>query len=117
MAKKLEERKKNLGGRPPKEIDENLVYELARTMLTNETIGHILDCCPDVLERRFSGALREGRADRKKSLIQSMWYNALEVKDVKMQIWLSKQHLGYKDVQPEEATQVHFNVHVNEVPR
>jgi hypothetical protein len=33
-----------------------------------------------------------------------------------MMIWLSKQHLGYKDAQPEEASLVIFNVQINEVP-
>lgn len=122
MAKKAVEKKKFGGkqegaGRPLKEIDEVMLAKLARTLLPVSTISDILCCSPDVLERRFSGILQEGRANRKYSLVEAMWDKALNEKDTKMQIWLSKQHLGYKDIQPEEATQVHFNVYTNEVPR
>lgn len=117
MAKKAEEKPKNLGGRPLKDIDPKIVYELARTMLPVTSIAIILGCSVDTLDARFSGLLQEGRENRRKSLVEAMWHKAIVEKDTKMQIWLSKQHLGYKDTQPEEATQVHFNVYTNEVPR
>lgn len=104
-------------GRPRKELDEALVYRLAQTMLSQKSIAIILECSDDLLQDRYSGLLQRGRENRKQSLVEAMWQKALEDKDVKMQIWLSKQHLGYKDVMPEEATQVNFNVYTNEVPK
>ena len=104
-------------GRPKKDIDENMVYKLAQTMLSEKSIGIILGCSEDTLQRRFCGVLQRGRENRRFSLVEAMWYKALEEKDCKMQIWLSKQHLGYKDVQPEDATQISFNVYTNEIPK
>lgn len=104
-------------GRPRKELDEPMVYRLAQTMLSQKSIAIILECSEDLLQDRYSGLLQRGRENRKQSLVEAMWQKALEDKDVKMQIWLSKQHLGYKDVMPEEATQVNFNVYTNEVPK
>lgn len=122
MVKKIVPKKKFGGrqegsGRPLKELDKNLVYKLAQTMLSQKSIAIILDCSEDLLQDRYSGLLQRGRENRKQSLVEAMWQKALEDKDVKMQIWLSKQHLGYRDVMPEEATQVNFNVYANEVPK
>lgn len=122
MAKKIVPKKKFGGpqegsGRPRKELDEALVYRLAQTMLSQKSIAIILECSDDLLQDRYSGLLQRGRENRKQSLVEAMWQKALEDRDVKMQIWLSKQHLGYKDVMPEEATQVNFNVYTNEVPK
>lgn len=111
------EKKKNKGGQPKKEIDEDEVFRLAQTMLPVESIAQYLGCCRDTLYARFSDTLQKAREGRKQSLSMVMWEKALIEKDTKMMIWLSKQHLGYKDSQPEEATQVHFNVYMNEVPK
>ncbi len=105
------------GGRPKKDLDPELVYKLAESMLPIESIATILDCHKDTLYARFSDVLQKAREGRRKALSMAMWEKALVEKDTKMQIWLSKQHLGYKDVQPEEASQIHFNVYTNEVPR
>ena len=123
MTKKLPVVKKKFGGpqegsgRPLKEVSEAMVYKLAQTMLSEKSIGIILECSEDTLQRRFSGALHRGRENRKQSLVEAMWQKALDEKDCKMMIWLSKQHLGYKDTMPEEATQISFNVYTNEVPK
>lgn len=108
---------KNKGGAPKKELDSEMIYKLAQTLLPVESIATILGCHRDTLYARFSDVLQKGRENRKHSLVQAMWYKALEDKDTKMQIWLSKQHLGYKETQPEEATHVTFNVLINEVPK
>lgn len=102
-------------GRPKKDIDEEIVYKLAQTMLPVESIATILGCHVDTIYARFSDVLRKGREDRKDSLSQAMWRKALEG-DTKMMIWLSKQHLGYKESWPEQATQVNYNVTIKEMP-
>jgi hypothetical protein len=114
----MEEVKKNKGGRPPKDIDEKLLYRLSQTLLTNESIATILECSPDTLERRFCGLMRKAREDRKATLSEAMWDKALVEKNTVMQIWLSKQHLGHRDKQPDEIdTNVVYNVNVKEIPK
>ncbi len=122
MTKKIVPVKKKWGGpqegsgRPRKELDEVLLYKLAQTMLSQKSIGIILGCSDDLLQDRYSGILQKGREHRKQSLVEAMWQSALEDRDVKMMIWLSKQHLGYKDTIPDHAAHIHFNVHIDEVP-
>ena len=104
---------KNKGGRPKKPIDEQTLYELAETMLPMESIAQLLDCHVDTLYARYSDTIKKAREGRKQCLSMRMWEKALIDKDRVMMIWLSKQHLGYRDVLSEDATQVNFNVQVN----
>lgn len=104
-------------GRPVTEIDKDMLFKLAETMLPIESIAVLCGCSKETLYANFSDVLQKAREGRKKSLSMCMWEKGLIEKDTKMLIWLSKQHLGYKDVLPEEATQVHFNVYTNEVPK
>lgn len=101
------------GGRPLSEIDEETVFKLAETMLPVESIATLLGCNRDTLYDRFSDTLQKGREGRKKSLSTAMWEKALIAKDTTMMIWLSKQHLGYKDSLSEDATQIQFNIQIN----
>lgn len=102
-------------GRPLKEITEEQVHRLALIHCTIPEIAAVLDCAESTIKDRFSAVLHKGHRDGQMSMKRKMHEVAM-AGDVKMLIWLSKQRLGYKDVQPEEATQIHFNVHVNEVP-
>jgi hypothetical protein len=104
-------------GRPPVPIDEGLLFKLAESMLPVESIATILGCHRDTLYSRFADVLQRAREGRKKALSMVMWEKALIEKDTKMMIWLSKQHLGYKDTMPTQATAITFNVICNEVPR
>ena len=104
-------------GKPRKIIDEKMLAKLASTMLTVEDIGDILGCSADVIYKHYGDVLRDARANRKSSLYQSMWKNALDKENVQMQIWLSKQHLGHKESAGEQQQQVNFNVIVNEIPK
>jgi len=131
MAKETKTKKKSLpqvvkkkfggvqegSGRPPTILDERMLYKLAQSMLSVEAIANIMDTSADVIYARYSDTLHKGRNDRRHTLVQAMWQKGLEEKDTKMLIWLSKQHLGYKDIQPEEAQQMQFNIMVNEVPK
>lgn len=101
----------------PGELDPDVIYSLAETMLPIESIAILLKCGKETLYEHFGDVLQRAREGRKRSLSMAMWEKALIEKDTKMQIWLSKQHLGYKDVMPEEATQISFNVYTNEVPK
>lgn len=104
-------------GRKPMPIDEKLLYKLAQTMLPVTSIATILECSTDTLEKRFYGILQAGRENRRVSLVQKMWHQALFEKDTKMMIWLSKQHLGYRDTPVINATQINFKIVIDEVPK
>jgi len=87
-------------------------------MLSQDTIAEILGCSRDLLQTdRYNGLFKEGRARRKLSLVEAMWHKALVERDTKMQIWLSKQHLGYKDTMPESAANATFNIIIKEILR
>jgi len=104
-------------GRKPMPLDEKLIYKLAQTMLPVASIATIVECSVDTLEKRFHGILQAGRENRRVSLVQKMWHQALFEKDTKMMIWLSKQHLGYRDTPVINATQINFKIVIDEVPK
>lgn len=82
--------------RPKKEIDENLVKELARIFCTMEEIAAVCKCSVDTLERRFADIIKEGQKVGKTSL-RRWQYQAAEKGNTVMLIWLGKQHLGQSD--------------------
>lgn len=104
-------------GQPAIVINEVQLYKLAQTMLPTISIANILECSTKTIEDNYSLVLQRGRDDRRRSLSEAMWHKALEEKNVTMQIWLSKQHLGYKEKHDEGPGQVNFNVFTIEVPR
>lgn len=107
---------KNKGGQPKKMLDEALLKKMAAEDCTVAEIAATLGCHRDTIYARYSDVLREGREEGNSSLKRKMFELAMSG-NVQMLIWLSKQRLGYKDKQPEEATQVHFNVYMNEIPK
>lgn len=105
------------GGEEPTVLDKEMLSALAATMLPIESIAVLCKCSKDTLYAKYSDVLQTAREGRKQTLAMAMWEKGLIEKDTKMLIWLSKQHLGYRDVMPEEAAQVNFNVYTNEVPK
>jgi|SRR6185436_15659552 len=103
-------------GRPKLEIDPDAVYSLALIHCTVDEIASVLKCNRDTIYARFSDVLRAGHEAGQMSLKRKMHEKAL-AGDTQLLIWLSKQRCGYKDKQPDEATQTNFNVYVNEVPK
>jgi hypothetical protein len=80
-------------GRPPKPVDENIIFELARLMCTNREIASILRISHDTLEYRYREVLEEGRADAKVGLRREQFRKAMEG-NVQMLIWLGRQYLN-----------------------
>lgn len=118
MAKFSKNNQPEKNGRHKLDIDGRSVYELGKIHCTIPEVAAVLGCAPSVIKDRFSADLHRGHEDGQMSLKRKMHQKALDgVGDTQMLIWLSKQRLGYKDKQPEEATQVNFNVFVNEVPK
>jgi hypothetical protein len=105
-------------GRPKKAITEKEVFDLAKIHCTASEIASTLNCAISVIYDRFPEALRRGHEEGQQSLKRKMHEKAFAGNgDTTMLIWLSKQRLGYKERHPEEATQINFNVFVNEVPK
>lgn len=113
MKKQIKE--KNKGGRPKKEIDPKLVFDLSKIHCTVEEIGSIVGCTRETLYQRFSDTMRMGYDEGKKSLKRKMFEVALEG-NTTMMVWLSKQYLGHKDKQPDEVPNTVINVNVKEIP-
>lgn len=107
---------KNKGGRPLKQIDGELVRKLANIHCTVREIGSIVGCHEDTIYERFSEVLQQGQDEGKMSLKRKMFEVAMKG-NTAMLIWLSKQHLGYRERQPEEIAQMNYTVVIHEVPK
>jgi len=83
-------------GRPPIEVDEDLIEKLASIHCTMAEIASTVGCSVDTLERRFAETIKRGKDKGKSSLRRIMWKKAQEGNPT-MMIWLSKQHLGMSD--------------------
>ena len=84
-------------GRPPKPVDENIIFELARLMCTNKEIAGILRISHDTVERRYKDVLEEGRSDAKVGLRREQFRKAMEG-NVQMLIFLGKQYLNQSEI-------------------
>ena len=104
-------------GRPPKQIDVELVRKLSAIHCTVEEIASVVGCCRDTLSVRpdLKAAIDAGNDFGKMSMKRKMHEVAM-TGNVQMLIWLSKQRLGYKDRQPEEVPNTIIHVSCNELP-
>lgn len=94
---------------------EAYVYELATFHCTIEEIAKLCGISYDTVKRRYSELIAKGHQESKKQLRKAMIRAALNG-NVAMQIWLSKNWLGFKDRQPDEAPTTLINIKLNEVP-
>ena len=76
-------------------VDKELVYKLACIQCTPEGMK------TSALKRKFKYILAKGKEAGKKSLRRAMWEKAING-DTRVQIFLSKQYLGMKEV-PEDT--------------
>lgn len=90
-------------GRPRLRISAKQVERLASVGCTTPDMALILGCSEDTLERRFAGAIKEGRASARGSLLKKQ-YNLALAGNVTMLVWLGKQRLGQSDKQLTELT-------------
>ncbi len=86
------------GGRPRVEIDEAVLFELAKIHCTLDEMGHILGCAASVLSTRFSNVIEDAKAQGRASLRRSMYLKAKDG-NVQILIWLGKNVLGQADRQ------------------
>lgn len=85
--------------RPKKQINPEEVEKLAAFNCTAEEIASWFGVHVRTVERRFAGILKKGRDHGRMSLKRRMWETAQSNNkgSVVMQIWLSKNMLGYTD--------------------
>jgi hypothetical protein len=92
-------------GRPKKEIDFQIVEDLAKIFCTQEEIAGILHVSVDTLQRseKFCGIYKTAQETAKSSLRRAQWA-MVEKGNTGMAIWLGKQYLGQKDKTDHEIT-------------
>ena len=90
-------------GRPKKDIDPNIVGELASILCTMNEIAAVVGCSVDTLERRFADIIKNGRENGKQSLRRKQW--KLADTSAAMAIFLGKNYLGQRDVAVEDSNE------------
>ena len=96
---------KNNMGRPKKKIDYSDLEGLCMLQCTEEEIARFFKVSVDTIERRvkehygetFAELYKKFSEHGKISLRRAMYKKAVEEGNVVMQIWLSKNWLGFKD--------------------
>ena len=103
-------------GLPTYKTDRKSVYALASSMLSAEDIGLVLGISGDTVIRRFGDIVEKARGHTKSKLAKAMLNKALEQNDGRMQVWLSKQHLGYKEAWPDNVQPIAIQINIQDVP-
>lgn len=80
----------------PLDIDPEQVIKLAQLGCPVTDIAYVIGCSTDTLHRRFAAEIAKGKATSRTRLRQLMWKSA-EHGNITMQIFLSKQYLGFSD--------------------
>jgi hypothetical protein len=83
-------------GRPFKVLDAHKIEQMAMVGCSNEEIALILGVSADIIERNYSGAIKEGKAKRNHNL-RKMQYEAAKKGNIVMMVWLGKQWLNQRD--------------------
>jgi len=89
--------KKNKGGRPKIELDRDQIRKLAELQCTLKEVAYVMGVSSDTIERNYRDDYDKGIAHGKIKLRRAMFRNATEKDNPTIQIWLSKQWLGYSD--------------------
>ena len=106
---------KRARGKRRKHVPPELLYKLAQTMLPIESIAIIAGCEPSLIYHRYADIVHQARESRKDKLAANMW-KAADGGSERMQIWLSKQHLGYKDTYVEGQGSVNVQINIRDIP-
>ena len=91
------QKRHNQVGRPRLQIDLKILANLAQIGCPDYEIARILGISARTLQRNFADFIDENREKGKASLRKKMWDKALKKDNTHMQIWLSKNYLGFKD--------------------
>ena len=91
------EPKKNKGGRPRMQLDEEQIRKLAKLQCSNVEIAYIMGCHRDTIHRNYKHIVDLGKAEGKITLRRAMFRNATENHHAAVQIFLAKNLLGMSD--------------------
>ena len=84
-------------GRPKILLDVKKIAELSKLQCTLEEIAAVMGVHRATIMLNNAQKIDDNREVGKTSLRRSMWKKALNKDNTNMQIWLSKNVLGYKD--------------------
>ena len=84
-------------GENKKVVPPDEVYKLALMGASYEEMADFFQVNRETLKYNFSEYILKAKAEMKSRLRKAMWLNAIDGKNVVMQIWLSKQYLGFTD--------------------
>jgi hypothetical protein len=97
-------------------IDPKSVYALASSMISIASMATILGVDEETLTKRYADVIAQARQKQNHRLASAMYSKALDQGDGRMMIWLSKQHLGYKESWPDSMQPVAININVRDIP-
>lgn len=85
------------GGRPPIEIDEELLEKLTKLHLSDKVIADCVGCSVDTLHRRFADKMEQWKSESKSKIAHVLFDEAI----IKREPWalkaLAQKHLDYSD--------------------
>ena len=96
LSEKPKRKNKPGAGRPRKEVDESLIFNLAKIHCTLAEISSMTDVSVDTLERNYAELINRGKDEGKASLRRMQFASAAKG-NVAMLIWLGKQQLGQRE--------------------
>lgn len=91
-----EQPKNNPVGRPRKDIDLEILANLASIGCTQEEIGSVMGISARTLQRNFAEIIEQNKNKGRASLRKKMWQIALKG-NPNMLVWLSKNELNMRD--------------------
>lgn len=89
--------KRQGAGRPRKNIDLEILGNLASIGCTQEEIGSVMGISARTLQRNYAEIIEVNKNKGKASLRKKMWENALKKGNPNMMVWLSKNELNMRD--------------------
>lgn len=92
------------GGPPALVLEENVLYEMAKTMSSYDVLGQIFGVSGAHIQQTYAPLVEKARAEAKKNLAGAQFTSAVNDRNPTMLIWLGKQYLEQKDIRREEQT-------------
>jgi len=83
-------------GRPKKDIDEEVVKNLASRFASQRMIAYVVGCDEKTIRTRFSAVIAQGRAEGQVWLLEKQ-RRAIEKGSVQMMKWWGIQYLGQRE--------------------
>ena len=92
------------GGIPRLELVESVLYEMAKSYASYDTLGCIFGVSGAHIQQTYPGLVEKARAEGLKNLHAAQFAAATQDRNPTMLIWLGKQYLNQKDVNRTEHT-------------